>query len=66
MKKGNKKMYVTKPISKIEVLVAERLAIDPFLQENKSLPFPARAIRKIKTDLRAMSDEDQLILIFTE
>ena len=59
-------MYVTKPISKIEVLVAERLASDPFLNETKTLPFPARAIRKIKTDLREMSDEDQLILIFTE
>lgn len=59
-------MYVKKPISKLEVLVAERLASDPFLNEIKTLPFPARAIRKMKTDLRAMSDEDQLILIFTE
>ena len=42
------------------------LSEDPFLNEIKTLPFPARAIRKIKDDLREMKDEDKLILIFTE
>lgn len=42
------------------------LAQDPFLNEIKTLPFPARQIRKIKDDLREMSHEDKLILIFSE
>lgn len=59
-------MYVTKQISKLEVLAAERLASDPFLNQIKTLPFPARQIRKIKDDLREMSESEKLILIFTE
>ena len=42
------------------------LAEDPFLNEIKTLPFPARQIRKIKDDLREMPESEKLILIFTE
>lgn len=55
--KGNKKMNDKQLIA---------LAEDPFLNETKTLPFPARQIRKIKDDLREMKEEDKLILIFTE
>lgn len=42
------------------------LAADPFLNEIKTLPIPARQIRKIKDGLKQMTEAEKIILIFTE